>query len=96
MLLNGGNGFSPGSMSDPADLETLKGFTQESHWGPCQRCPSSLWLPSDDGFCLNIAALMASGQKDVLLIRTALVSVGVVNIVYTLAIKTSNITKFTK
>lgn len=77
-----------------ADLETLKGFTEEPHWAPCQCSPSSLWLPSDDGFCSKVVALMA--QKDVLLVRTALVPVVIVIIVYTPSIKALNLTKFTK
>lgn len=59
----------------------------------------SLWMPLDDGFhdsISNVAVLMASIQKDVLLIRIALVLSVHPIIVYTLATKAWNLSKFIK
>lgn len=58
----------------------------------------SLWMPLDDGFqdsIWNVAVLMASIQKDMLLIRVALVPIVHPIIVYTPTTKARNLSKFT-
>lgn len=59
----------------------------------------SLWMPLDDGFqdsIWNVAVLMASIQKDMLVIRVALVPIVHPIIAYTPTTKARNLSKFTK
>lgn len=79
-------------MSDAADLDTLKGFMKEPHKATCQHSViasgPSVWMPLDERFhnsISNVAILMASIQRDAMLIRITLVPGVHPIIVYTLA-----------
>lgn len=74
-------------MSDAADLETPGRVSEGTPLGSMPMLSiigsgPSLWLLSD-GFCSEVIVFMASVQKDVLLVRTALVPVVALIIIHT-------------